>query len=162
MPKFLDNIEFWTQGYEEEGFKVEPISIIIIDGMGQEETIKLEIPETTITLESENPEQKMITDISRDIIKEKEIGVYQITQFTKSGIQAIQNRIKDGLEYFKELNLENGKDDSVLVQTKDSNHSFKVMTDGRVKVYGEPIESDDVLRLKELSILTQAQVDSLF
>ena len=60
-----------------------------------------------------------------------------------------------------DLALENGTGD-VLVQTTDSNQSFKVMTDGRAKVYGEPTESDDVLRLNELSVLTQEQVNSLF
>lgn len=60
-----------------------------------------------------------------------------------------------------DLALENGTDD-VLIQTTDSNQSFKVMTDGRAKIYGEPTESDDVLRLNEFSVLTQEQVDSLF
>ncbi len=60
-----------------------------------------------------------------------------------------------------DLNLENGTGD-VLIQTNDSNQSFKVMTDGRAKVYGEPTESDDVLRLNEFSVLTQEQVDLLF
>ena len=60
-----------------------------------------------------------------------------------------------------DLAFENGTGD-VLVQTTDSNQSFKVMTDGRAKVYGEPTESDDVLRLNEFSVLTQEQVDLLF
>ena len=64
------------------------------------------------------------------------------------------------------LNLENGTDD-VLVQTTDTNHSFKVMTDGRAKVQTAPTESDDVVRKLELDnaaikVLTQSQVDSLF
>lgn len=60
-----------------------------------------------------------------------------------------------------DLALENGTGD-VLIQTTDPNHSFKVMTDGRAKVYGEPTESNDVLRLNEFSVLTQEQVDLLF
>ena len=60
-----------------------------------------------------------------------------------------------------DLALENGTGD-VLIQTTDSNQSFKVMTDGRAKVYGEPTESNDVLRLNEFSVLTQEQVDLLF
>ena len=64
------------------------------------------------------------------------------------------------------LNLENGTGD-VLIQTTDTNHSFKVMTDGRAKVQSAPTESDDVVRKLELdgvsvNVLTQAQVDSLF
>lgn len=58
-------------------------------------------------------------------------------------------------------NLENGTGD-VLIQTTDSNHSFKVMTDGRAKVYGEPTEDDDILRMSEFSVLTREQADSLF
>lgn len=58
-------------------------------------------------------------------------------------------------------NLENGAVD-VLIQTTDTDHSFKVMTDGRAKVQSAPIESTDVLRLNELSALTQEQVDLLF
>ena len=58
-------------------------------------------------------------------------------------------------------NLENGTGD-VLIQTTDSNQSFKVMTDGRAKVQSAPVENDDVLRLNELSVLTQEQVNSLF
>lgn len=58
-------------------------------------------------------------------------------------------------------NLENGTGD-VLIQTTDSNQSFKVMTDGRAKVQSAPAENDDVLRLNELSVLTQEQVNLLF
>ena len=60
-----------------------------------------------------------------------------------------------------DLNIENGTGE-VLIQTKDDNRSFKVMTDGRAKVYGEPTKNDDVLRLNEFSVLTQEQVNSLF
>ena len=41
-------------------------------------------------------------------------------------------------------------------------NGLEVYKDGRAKVYGEPAESDDVLRLNEFSVLTQEQVDSLF
>ena len=66
-----------------------------------------------------------------------------------------------GQEAWDNFNLENGTDD-VLTQTKEQNHSFKVMTDGRAKVQSAPTESDDVLRLNEFSALTQEQVDLLF
>lgn len=48
-------------------------------------------------------------------------------------------------------NIENGTAD-VLIQTTDTNHSFKVMTDGRAKVQSAPTEDDDVVRKKDLSI----------
>ena len=41
-------------------------------------------------------------------------------------------------------------------------NAFEVLVDGRAKVQSAPIESDDVLRLNEFSVLTQEQVDSLF
>ena len=69
--------------------------------------------------------------------------------------------IKQDVEKINELNLENGTDD-ILIQTTDTDHSFKVMTDGRAKDQSAPIESTDVLRLNELSALTQEQVDLLF
>ncbi len=47
-------------------------------------------------------------------------------------------------------NLENGTGD-VLVQTTDTNHSFKVMADGRAKVQSAPVEDDDVVRNKEFT-----------
>lgn len=46
-------------------------------------------------------------------------------------------------------NLENGTA-NVLIQTTDTNHSFKVMTDGRAKVKSAPIDYDDVVRKYEL------------
>lgn len=41
-------------------------------------------------------------------------------------------------------------------------NAFVVLKDGRAKVQSAPIENDDVLRLNELSVLTQSQVDLLF
>ena len=74
--------------------------------------------------------------------------------------------LKQEVKKINELNLKNGTDD-VLIQTTDTNHSFKVMTDGRAKVQTAPVESDDVVRKLELddvsvNVLTQSQVDLLF
>lgn len=44
----------------------------------------------------------------------------------------------------------------------DRSNAFEVLKDGRAKVYGEPTESNDVIRLNEFSVLTQSQVDLLF
>lgn len=57
-----------------------------------------------------------------------------------------------------DLALENGTGD-VLIQTTDSNQSFKVMTDGRAKVYGKPTESNDVVRLLEVAPILSDYVD---
>lgn len=66
-------------------------------------------------------------------------------------------RVLDGQELYVyipkaaifDLNIEKGTG-NVLVQTTDRDHSFKVMTDGRVKAKSAPIESDDVVRKSEL------------
>src|SRR5574344_690228 len=57
-------------------------------------------------------------------------------------------RVHDLVEEGGNLNLENGTGD-VLVQTTDTNHSFKVMTDGRAKVQTAPKDNDDVVRKSE-------------
>lgn len=78
---------------------------------------------------------------------------------------SVNNKLSDSGKSIDDLttaiNLENGTD-NVLIQTTDTNHSFKVMTDGRAKVQSAPTEDDDVVRLNELFELTQEQVDSLF
>ena len=81
-----------------------------------------------------------------------------------SGKQNLENyytKTESDAKYSQATNLENGTGD-VLIKTTDTNQSFKVMEDGRAKVCGEPIESDDVLRLNEFSVLTQEKVNSLF
>lgn len=55
-------------------------------------------------------------------------------------------------------NLENGTGD-VLVQTTDSNQSFKVMTDGRAKVQSAPVDNDDVVRLSEVNPILSDYID---
>ena len=57
-----------------------------------------------------------------------------------------------------DLALENGTGD-VLIQTTDSNHSFKVMTDGRAKVQSAPTENDDIVRLLEVAPILSDYVD---
>lgn len=47
-------------------------------------------------------------------------------------------------------NLENGTGD-VLIQTNDTNRSFKVMKDGRAKVQSAPVDDNDVVRELELN-----------
>ena len=86
-----------------------------------------------------------------------------------SGKQNLENyytKTESDAKYSQATNLENGTAD-VLIQTTDSNRSFKVMTDGRAKVQTSPTENDDVVRKLELdqvavNVLTQEQVDLLF
>ena len=66
-------------------------------------------------------------------------------------------RVLDGQELYVyipkaaifDLNIEKGTGD-VLVQTIDTDHSFKVMTDGRAKVQSAPVDDNDVVRKIEL------------
>lgn len=44
----------------------------------------------------------------------------------------------------------------------DRKNAFVVLKDGRAKVQSAPVDDNDVLRLNELSVLTQEQVNSLF
>ena len=70
-----------------------------------------------------------------------------------SGKQNLENyytKTESDTKYSQATNLENGTAD-VLIQTTDTNHSFKVMTDGRAKVQSAPTENDDVVRLADLN-----------
>ena len=69
-----------------------------------------------------------------------------------SGKQSLENyytKTESDAKYSQATNLENGAA-NVLIQTTDTNHSFKVMTDGRAKVQSAPTESNDVVRKLEL------------
>ena len=70
-----------------------------------------------------------------------------------SGKQNLENyytKTESDAKYSQATNLANGTGD-VLIQTTDSNRSFKVMTDGRAKVQTAPTENDDVVRLSDLN-----------
>ena len=67
-------------------------------------------------------------------------------RFNQKNKEYIDKKINDN---WNEFNLENGTAE-VLVQTTDSNHSFKVMADGRAKVQSAPKDNDDVVRKLEL------------
>lgn len=69
-----------------------------------------------------------------------------------------KNELAEALGISPDLNIKNGTND-VLIQTTDSNQSFKVMTDGRAKVYGKPTESNDVVRLSEVNPILSDYVD---
>lgn len=55
-------------------------------------------------------------------------------------------------------NLENGTGD-ILIQTTDTNRSFKVMKDGRAKVQAAPKENTDVVRLEDIKNMSATIVD---
>ena len=69
-----------------------------------------------------------------------------------------KNELAEALGISPDLNIKNGTND-VLIQTTDSNQSFKVMTDGRAKVYGKPTENNDVVRLLEVNPILSDYVD---
>lgn len=73
-----------------------------------------------------------------------------------SGKQSLENyytKTESDAKYSQATNLANGTAD-VLIQTTDTNQSFKVISDGRAKVYGTPTESTDVVRLGDLKNYT--------
>lgn len=103
MPKFLDNIEFYTEGYNTESLTInketKPISL---NEDWNKETVNLEIPSTTITYPAEDPTKKRITDISRDIKKEKDEAIYKIEELSKSGLNATNKLVQKGLTKINE------------------------------------------------------------
>lgn len=74
---------------------------------------------------------------------------FELPIIAGAGVSIDKKENKEKVEIKSDINLEKGIDD-VLVQTNDTNHSFKVMTDGRAKVKSAPTEADDVVRKKEL------------
>ena len=77
-----------------------------------------------------------------------------------SGKQSLENyytKTESDAKYSQATNLANGATD-VLIQTTDTNHSFKVMTDGRAKVQSAPTEDNDVVRKKELNMKTSQEI----
>lgn len=78
-----------------------------------------------------------------------------------SGKQSLENyytKTESDAKYSQATNIENGAAD-VLIQTTDTNHSFKVMADGRAKVKSAPTEDDDVVRLLEVAPILSDYVD---
>ena len=78
-----------------------------------------------------------------------------------SGKQSLENyytKTESDAKYSQATNIENGAAD-VLIQTIDTNHSFKVMTDGRAKVQSAPTEDNDVVRLLEVAPILSDYVD---
>lgn len=69
-----------------------------------------------------------------------------------------KNELAEALGISPDLNIKNGTD-NVLIQTTDSNQSFKVMTDGRAKVFHKPIDNNDVVRLSEVNPILSDYVD---
>ena len=100
-----------------------------------------------------------LTDQVKDL-KTSKLDKAAIVQEVGTGTDVVmsQKSVTDVInKYSQATNLENGTGD-VLIQTTDTNHSFKVMTDGRAKVQSAPTESDDVVRKKELNMKTSQEV----
>lgn len=75
---------------------------------------------------------------------------FEVPIIAGAGVSIYKKNTEEKVEV-KSLNsnLENGAGE-VLIQTTDTNNSFKVMKDGRAKVKSAPTEADDVVRKKEL------------
>ena len=91
-----------------------------------------------------------LTDKVKDL-KTNKLDKAAIVQEAGIGTDVVmsQKAVTDELsEKSNATNLANGAAD-VLIQTNDTNHSFKVMTNGRAKVKTAPTENDDVVRKLE-------------
>ena len=110
--------------------------------------------------------QLKIKDGDNTLLVPKKNGTLATTEDITAELGNYYTKTESDAKYSQATNLANGTGD-VLIKTTDTNHSFKVMTDGRAKVQTAPTESDDVVRKLELdsivvNVLTQEQVDSLF
>ena len=93
-----------------------------------------------------------LTDKVKDL-KNSKLDKAAIVQEVGTGTDVVmsQKAVTDEIDQKSNAtNLANGTAD-VLIQTNDTNHSFKVMTDGRAKVKTSPTENDDVVRKLELN-----------
>ena len=98
MPKFLDNIEFYTEGYDTRSLTIEKeTKNVVLNEEWNNETISLEIPSETITYPAEGPTKKKITDISRDIKEEKDEAIYKIGALSEAGLIATNDLVQRGL-----------------------------------------------------------------
>ena len=92
-----------------------------------------------------------LTDKVKDL-KTTKLDKAAVVQETGTGTNVVmsQKAVTDQIDQKSNAtNLANGTAD-VLIQTTDTNHSFKVMSDGRAKVQTAPTENDDVVRKLEL------------
>lgn len=69
--------------------------------------------------------------------------------YPKTSVEQVEGLSEFVEQHSLNVNLENGTGDT-LIQTTDTNHSFKVMKDGRAKVKAAPIDDDDVVRLEDI------------
>ena len=89
------------------------------------------------------------TSIEKIIVPKSAINTYKTAEGWSTYADKIVYEVDSSDLDAVVTNLENGTD-SVLIQTTDTNHSFKVMTDGRAKVQTAPQDNDDVVRKLEL------------
>ena len=98
MPKFLDNIEFYTEGYNEKILTIkEETKDVVLDEAWNPETISLKIPSKKIKYPVEAPTKKRITDISRDIEEKKDEAIYKIGSLSEAGLNATNELVQKGL-----------------------------------------------------------------
>ena len=83
---------------------------------------------------------------------------FELPIIAGAGVLIDKKATENKVEIKSDINLEKGIDD-VLVQTNDTNRSFKVMKDGRAKVKSAPVDNDDVVRLLEVAPILSDYVD---
>ena len=111
MPKFLDNIEFYTEGYNTESLIInQETKSISLNEEWNKETVNLIIPYHEKDYPAEAPAKKKITDISRDIKKEKDEAIYKIGSLSEAGLNATNNLVQKGLNKLNSETQKNLKD----------------------------------------------------
>ena len=83
---------------------------------------------------------------------------FEVPIIAGAGVSIDKKENEEKFEIKSDINLEKGIND-VLVQTNDTNRSFKVMKDGRAKVQTAPVDNDDVVRLFEVAPILSDYVD---
>lgn len=91
--------------------------------------------------------------------KEQPTTKFEVPIIAGAGVSIDKKETEEKVE-IKSLNsnIENGTG-YVLIQTTDTNQSFKVMKDGRAKVKTAPKESTDVVRLEDIKNMSATIVD---
>ena len=145
MPKFLDNIEFYTEGYSEKTLTInkETVDVDLEKKSWNEEwskwndegKVELEIPSEKIKYPSEDPAKKKITDVSRDIEEKKDEAIYKIGALSGAGLNATNELVQMG------LNIIGEKTDEASSLINNGKEEIKSSTNQGLNVLEERIEA---------------------
>lgn len=164
MPKFLDDIQFWTKGYEEHSVIIEEHEQqVVLDNEWNKEVIDLTIPEKTIVYPAENPKLEKITKLKDDVIEEKDKGLYQITELSSVGLKSLNNLTQKGLNALNSKtqggldSLENKTQDGLTQITNLKNEANQLIETGKSEITNLTTSGSEQLQDLTDSGLTELQ-----